>query len=260
MRRLIDEAVAQRNVDVIDELAAGEFAQIAKRWVRPFQSAFPDFEMEIVELIAEGDTVVGHFKCSGTHRGEWLGVPGTGRRFESVDDDLHLSRAWREAGLGVRRRRQSGAAAPTRHQSISPLTRRGRAPAFTDCGRRVTRRRGTSRSFAHRRGFGRSAVSTRPSTQAVAASREQTHARPPQEIARAGATSLVLRRSARPQPDFERKTTGGPSSRTPVEIDDHALREERRVLAIDPGAVGGCRRRAGRVRNSTASSEVHSGG
>ena len=86
VRRLIDEAVAQRNVDVIDELAAGEFAQIAKRWVRPFQSAFPDFEMEIVELIAEGDTVVGHFKCSGTHRGEWLGVPGTGRRFESVDE------------------------------------------------------------------------------------------------------------------------------------------------------------------------------
>jgi predicted ester cyclase len=86
VRRLINEAVAQRNVDVIDKLAAGEFAPIAKRWVRPFQSAFPDFEMEIVELIAEGDTVVGHFKCSGTHRGEWLGVPGTGRRFESVDE------------------------------------------------------------------------------------------------------------------------------------------------------------------------------
>jgi predicted ester cyclase len=86
VRRLIDEVVAQRNVDVIDELAAGEFVQIAKRWVRPFQSAVPDFEMEIVELIAEGDTVVGHFKCSGTHRGEWLGVPGTGRRFESVDE------------------------------------------------------------------------------------------------------------------------------------------------------------------------------
>jgi predicted ester cyclase len=86
VRRLIDEAVSKRNVGVIDELAEGEFAEIAKRWVRPFQSAFPDFEMEIVELIAEGDTVVGHFKCSGTHRGDWLGVPGTGRRFENVDE------------------------------------------------------------------------------------------------------------------------------------------------------------------------------
>jgi predicted ester cyclase len=42
--------------------------------------------MEIVELIAEGETVVGHFKCSGTHEGEWRGVPATGRRFEQVDE------------------------------------------------------------------------------------------------------------------------------------------------------------------------------
>src|SRR5579864_9602656 len=71
---------------MLDDLAGGEFAEVAKRWVRPFQSAFPDFEMEIVELIAEGEKVVAHFKCSGTHRGEWLGVPATGRRFQDVDE------------------------------------------------------------------------------------------------------------------------------------------------------------------------------
>jgi predicted ester cyclase len=42
--------------------------------------------MRIVELIAEGDTVVGHFKCSGTHLGEWLGIPATRRRFVGVDE------------------------------------------------------------------------------------------------------------------------------------------------------------------------------
>jgi predicted ester cyclase len=86
VRRLIDEAVAQHNPSILDELAADDFAQIAKRWVQPFQSAFPDFEMAIVELISEGDTVVAHLKCSGTHRGEWLGVQATGRRFEHVDE------------------------------------------------------------------------------------------------------------------------------------------------------------------------------
>ncbi|MGH2883802.1 MAG: ester cyclase [Solirubrobacteraceae bacterium] len=86
VRRLVDEAVGQRNPDVLDEIAAGEFAAVAKRWVAPFRSAFPDFEMEIVELIAEDEKVVAHFKCSGTHRGEWLGVSGTGRRFERVDE------------------------------------------------------------------------------------------------------------------------------------------------------------------------------
>ena len=86
VRRLVDEAVREGNLDVLDEIAAGEFAEIAKRWVSPFQSAFPDFEMEIVDLIAEGEQVVARFKCSGTHLGEWLGVPATGRRFESVDE------------------------------------------------------------------------------------------------------------------------------------------------------------------------------
>jgi predicted ester cyclase len=88
VRRLVDEAVGEGNLDVVDELAAGEFAEVAKRWVRPFRSAFPDFEMEIVELIGEGDRVVARFRCSGTHRGEWLGVPATGRRFENVDERL----------------------------------------------------------------------------------------------------------------------------------------------------------------------------
>jgi predicted ester cyclase len=86
VRRFIEEAVVGKDPDVVDELASGEFALAAKRWVRPFRSAFEDFEMEVVELIAEGDTVVGHFRCSGTHRGEWLGVPPTGRRFERVDE------------------------------------------------------------------------------------------------------------------------------------------------------------------------------
>ena len=86
VRRLVHEAVGRRNPDVLDEVAAGQFAQAAKRWVEPFQSAFPDFEMEIVDLIAEDDKVVAHFRCSGTQRGEWLGVPASGRRFERVDE------------------------------------------------------------------------------------------------------------------------------------------------------------------------------
>jgi len=86
VRRLVEEALARHDPDVVDEIATGEFAQAAKRWVSPFRGAFPDFKMQIVELIAEGDTVVAHFRCSGTHRGEWLGVPATGRRFENVDE------------------------------------------------------------------------------------------------------------------------------------------------------------------------------
>jgi predicted ester cyclase len=66
VRRLVHEAVRERNLDVLDQIAAGEFAEIAKRCVSPFQSAFPDFEVEIVDLIAEGVKLVAQFKCSGT--------------------------------------------------------------------------------------------------------------------------------------------------------------------------------------------------
>jgi predicted ester cyclase len=37
-----------------------------------FRMAFPDWREEIVELVAEDDTVAGRFRCSGTHRGEFL--------------------------------------------------------------------------------------------------------------------------------------------------------------------------------------------
>jgi predicted ester cyclase len=42
--------------------------------------------METVQLVAEGDTVVGRFRCSGTHLGTWNGHEATGRRFEDVDE------------------------------------------------------------------------------------------------------------------------------------------------------------------------------
>lgn len=58
VRRLVEEAVRDRNLDVLDEIAAGPFADVAKRWVAPFRGAFPDFEMEIVALIAEDEKVV----------------------------------------------------------------------------------------------------------------------------------------------------------------------------------------------------------
>jgi predicted ester cyclase len=80
------EAVNRRDLDVLDQVAEGEIARAARRWIGPFRDSFPDFTMEVVELVAEGDKVVAHFLCSGTHEGEWLGVPATGKRFERVDE------------------------------------------------------------------------------------------------------------------------------------------------------------------------------
>jgi predicted ester cyclase len=88
-RRLIHrlvEIVNQGDLDSIGEVATGQIASEARRWVGPFRDSFPDFRMEVVDVIAEDDKVMGYFKCSGTHDGEWRGHPPTGRRFESVDE------------------------------------------------------------------------------------------------------------------------------------------------------------------------------
>ena len=89
--RSLVAAVNERNFDVIDEVATNQVAQEARRSIGPFTDSFPDFRMELVEVIAEDDKVVGYFKCSGTHRGEWRGRTPTGRRFENVDEIYILS-------------------------------------------------------------------------------------------------------------------------------------------------------------------------
>jgi predicted ester cyclase len=86
VRRLVEEVINRRDPTLLGEVADGEMARRARAWIGPFRGAFPDFRMEIVELIAEGDKVVAHFRCSGTHEGTWLGQPPTGRRFEAVDE------------------------------------------------------------------------------------------------------------------------------------------------------------------------------
>jgi predicted ester cyclase len=86
VRRLVDEVVNAGDDAALDDLAEGPIAEAARRWIGPFRDAFPDFRMEIVRLIAEDAAVAAHFKCSGTHRGEWQGHAPTGRRFEGVDE------------------------------------------------------------------------------------------------------------------------------------------------------------------------------
>ena len=101
VRRLVDEVMNRRRLDVLGELCTPSMARRWRRWVAPFQSSFPDMRMEIARLVAEGDTVVGRFTCSATHAAEWRGHAATGRRFENVDEvyfftfeDGRIAEAW----------------------------------------------------------------------------------------------------------------------------------------------------------------------
>jgi steroid delta-isomerase-like uncharacterized protein len=53
-----------------------------KAIVRLFRTVFPDLQWEINDLIAEGDKVVARTTMRGTHRGDFFGIPPTGRKVE----------------------------------------------------------------------------------------------------------------------------------------------------------------------------------
>jgi predicted ester cyclase len=103
-------------LDVIDEIYTPQMAPAARRWITPFRTSFPDVRMDVLDLIAEGEKVVGRFHCSGTNLGPWRGNPPTGRRFDRVDEvylfrivEGRITEAWgledaisRERQLGLR--------------------------------------------------------------------------------------------------------------------------------------------------------------
>lgn len=84
--RLIDEVLNDGRLEVIDELYSPEMAAGARRWIEPFRVAFPDVRMQTVELVAEGERVVGRFRCSGTQLGPWRGKDPTGKRMHDIDE------------------------------------------------------------------------------------------------------------------------------------------------------------------------------
>jgi predicted ester cyclase len=86
VRRLVDEVMVGGDTDVLPQLVAPDRVDAMRRWIEPFRRSFPDLRMEIVTIVADGDRVAAHFRCSATHLGIWLGHEPTGRRFEDVDE------------------------------------------------------------------------------------------------------------------------------------------------------------------------------
>jgi predicted ester cyclase len=82
VRRMVEAINAGEEDEAVGKLFAPRAARRVKRLFAEFRSAFPDWREEIVELVAEGNAVAGRFRCSGTHRGEFLGEGPTGKRME----------------------------------------------------------------------------------------------------------------------------------------------------------------------------------
>jgi steroid delta-isomerase-like uncharacterized protein len=100
VRRMTEEIFNRGNIDAVDEfLTPDSFdhnpmpgqpsGSEGLKWVaRAMRTAFPDMRFEIHDQVAEGDRVMNRWTMSGTHEGELLGMPATGKRVAVAGFDM----------------------------------------------------------------------------------------------------------------------------------------------------------------------------
>jgi steroid delta-isomerase-like uncharacterized protein len=120
MRRVLEEAFGQGKLEVVDEVLHSDFvcydpnsesgeirgADTIKGEIEYFRNAVPDLTYTVEDQVVEGDKVVSRYTVSGTHQGEFFGVPGSGNRIEMTgiqidrfDESGKLVEEWPEYDL-----------------------------------------------------------------------------------------------------------------------------------------------------------------
>jgi len=91
VRRFVDEVQSGGNIDLIDEVCSPGFVNHSappgipadreglKILTAMFRGAFPDSHFTIENMVAEGDKVATRKTFHGTHGGDFMGMPPTGR-------------------------------------------------------------------------------------------------------------------------------------------------------------------------------------
>lgn len=93
VRRGVELVWNGENVSAVNEIVSGDFVVHASRpgneihgpdgtrqHFTTLRNAFPDLKFTIEDHIAEGDRVVTRWVARGTHKGEFQGIPPTGKQ------------------------------------------------------------------------------------------------------------------------------------------------------------------------------------
>lgn len=99
VRRMFEEVINLGKIDVVDDLFHPDFQTTTqqgtfdrdgfKQFVSAWRGGLPDIVCEVSDPIVEGDRVAWSVRARGTHTGDFMGMPATGR---SVDfDSLNIA-------------------------------------------------------------------------------------------------------------------------------------------------------------------------
>lgn len=91
-QRLYDDILNQGKLEVFEELCAPNFVKHAmaptpdygiegsKQSVIMLRNAFPDIKYVVEDMMEDGDKLVARWSAKGTHKGEFMGIPPTGKQ------------------------------------------------------------------------------------------------------------------------------------------------------------------------------------
>jgi ketosteroid isomerase-like protein len=116
LRRMFDEIINRGRLEVADELFAEDYVdhgpmgelrgrEAFKQLVAQWRAAVPDVHCDVDTVIVAGDLCAWLVRTTGTHTGDGLGFPATGRRFETVSANIGRFRDgravehWAEQGM-----------------------------------------------------------------------------------------------------------------------------------------------------------------
>jgi steroid delta-isomerase-like uncharacterized protein len=95
------EALDRQDTEMMDQLVSSgnyslhfsgmppmDWNENKTEFLAPFTKAFPDLRRSIVDMVAEGDKVAVSLNVTGTYKGEFKGIPATGRQVSFTAMDI----------------------------------------------------------------------------------------------------------------------------------------------------------------------------
>jgi steroid delta-isomerase-like uncharacterized protein len=138
VQRFMDECWNQGNLNTVSELVADNCryhdpvfpsltsgAENIKNHIQTCRNGFPDLMFTIDDTIAERDEVVEHWTATGTHKGQFLGMPPTNKNATVTGTSIHriegskIAEVWSNWNL-MSLMEQLGITAATQAQSNTP--------------------------------------------------------------------------------------------------------------------------------------------
>lgn len=99
-QRWFTEVMNEGNLEVIDEICSQDFVDHnplpgtspdfagLKDFVTQVRSAFPDIETTAEDILVEGDRLAVRSTIRGTHKGDFMGIPASGKKVEVSNYDF----------------------------------------------------------------------------------------------------------------------------------------------------------------------------